>query len=90
MNYEWDGEKRRSNIAKHGLDFEEVEFGFDWEMARYVDDPYPSERRVQAIGYLFNSVVVLVYTMRADTCRLISLRPAEPRERRAYEQTVEY
>lgn len=86
MNYEWDEGKRRSNVAKHGLDFADVEAGFDWDLARFREDGTRDETRGQAIGYLFNAVVVIVYTIRGDACRIISLRSADPRERREYER----
>ncbi|MCR9068087.1 MAG: BrnT family toxin [Rhodobacteraceae bacterium] len=88
MRYEWDEDKRRSNLAKHRLDFADVELGFDWELARFAEDDFRGEQRGQAIGYLFDTVAVVVYTLRGDKCRLISLRPAAPRERRAYEKTI--
>ncbi|MDF0601621.1 BrnT family toxin [Psychromarinibacter sp. C21-152] len=87
MRYEWDADKRRANLDKHGLDFADVERGFDWELALLDEDDARAEQRDQAIGYLFQQVVVLVYTLRGDACRIISLRRADPRERRAYERS---
>lgn len=35
MRFEWDEQKRRSNIGKHGLDFEDVEEVFGGQVLRY-------------------------------------------------------
>ncbi|MBJ6727342.1 BrnT family toxin [Geomesophilobacter sediminis] len=37
MRYEWDENKRRGNVDKHGVDFSAV-YGFDWESALVVVD----------------------------------------------------
>ncbi|MGR3435873.1 MAG: BrnT family toxin [Shimia sp.] len=84
MRYEWDAEKRAANPAKHGLDFADVEERFDWDMAEFRDDHTRDEPRSQAIGHLGYGVVVIVFTMRGDACRIISMRRAMPAERRAY------
>jgi uncharacterized protein (DUF4415 family) len=43
---EWDEEKRRANIQKHGLDFAQAT-NLDWDNATYIEDtrfPYPEPR----------------------------------------------
>lgn len=37
LELEWDDEKRRANIQKHGLDFADVKH-LDWDNATYIED----------------------------------------------------
>lgn len=39
MRFEWDPTKAESNIAKHGITFEEAATVFDDPYARVIDDP---------------------------------------------------
>ncbi len=86
MDYEWDEAKRRANIAKHGVDFPIAET-FVWNTAIDVEDDrknYGESRRV-ALGLVDSRLYVLIYTRRSRVCRIISLRKANDRERRYYE-----
>jgi uncharacterized DUF497 family protein len=86
MQYEWDEDKRIANLARHKVDFADA-VDFDWDTAfETIDDrsDYDEERWV-AIGLIGNKVHVLVYTVRAQKIRLISLRKANKRERNHYE-----
>jgi len=85
--YEWDEDKRAANLARHGVDFEEVR-RFAWETALEVRDdrqPYGEERWI-ALGHVGNRLHVLVFAERRGRVRVISLRKANARERRAYEK----
>ena len=81
-----DATKEATNIAKHGLSLYDAErLAFDtadvWE-----DVSSQNERRFVALGRLRNGpVVVLVFTYRGDKVRAISLRKAEPKERRKWQ-----
>jgi uncharacterized protein len=77
----WDELKRLSNLAKHGLDFADVEAQFDFATA--VVSP-AKVHRFKAIGRFGRKVVVLVFRpLGTDAISLISLREASKRERRA-------
>jgi uncharacterized DUF497 family protein len=86
MNYEWDEGKRAANLAKHGIDFNDAA-DFDWSTAiETVDDRYDyGETRWVALGNLKQRLHVIIYTLRDDSIRIISLRKANPRERQYYE-----
>ncbi len=88
MIYEWDETKRASNIAKHGIDFEEVR-SFDWDTALIREDTRRNygERRWVAIGAMGWTLVVtvVVYTERGEATRIISARLASNTERAFYE-----
>lgn len=84
-NYEWDETKRASNIEKHETDFADA-VNFDWDAAAYQYVQRSGERRTIATGLIGGSPHVVVYTMRGDLRRIISMRRANARERRRYEQ----
>jgi len=86
--YEWDEEKRKANILKHGLDFREVESVFRDPYRLTMEDTNSScgEIRFKTIGMLASKivVVVVVHTERNDVTRIISLRFATKKERSLY------
>ena len=86
MQFEWDREKRLTNLSKHGLDFAEVE-RFDWDRAHITPHLRSNERRFVALGYVDNRLHVLVYVHRGANRRIISFRKANRREERRYAQT---
>jgi uncharacterized DUF497 family protein len=55
-----------------------------------IEDPTASgEKRFVTVGTnIFGSVMVVVWTGRGEDVRLISVRKAEPKERRNYEEGV--
>ena len=84
--YDWDDAKRRANLTKHGVDFAAAA-GFDWDTAVTVEDRRQTygERRLYSLGLIGARLHVLVWTPRAGGARLISLRRANARERRRWE-----
>jgi len=90
MRFDWDEQKRKENIRKHGFDFSDAWKVFDLPMLTEFDDreDYGEERWV-GIGMLEARVVVIVFTERGeDTVRIISLRKALSHERDKYEQAL--
>ena len=86
--YEWDEAKRRSNRAKHRLDFTAIE-AIEWATAVIERSHRNNELRLVDIGYIEARLHVVVYTWRGDNRRIISLRKANPREERNYVQSRE-
>ena len=81
MNYEWDESKRLSNIRKHGIDFVDVPEVFADDAIIFEDTRFDySESRYIVIGILKGRVVVVAYTERKDTIRIISARKATSHE----------
>ena len=90
MRFEWDDEKNKSNILKHGFDFADAWEIFEAPMLTGLDDreDYGEERWI-GVGLLRGHIIVVVFTERdADTIRLISLRKASKHERTKYEQAI--
>ena len=88
MGYEWDPAKARQNLRKHGVDFADAVPVLEDEAALTIRDPFSEqEQRWITLGMdALGRLLVVVYTWRGDRIRLISARPATPRERRQYEE----
>lgn len=88
MDYQWGAAKARSNLRKHGIDFADAVGVFEDEWAfTCKEEEIEGEFRFATLGMDFlGRIVVVVSTYRGDDIRLISARPATPRERKRYEQ----
>ena len=88
MLFEWDENKEKINISKHGLDFSTAALVFrDQNRLEWFDELHSDyEDRYITIGEINGIAVVLmvVYTERGDAIRLISARTATKQERRMY------
>ena len=88
MDYEFDLTKDNGNLEKHGLSLADAE-DFEWETALVHEDTRKqyAEPRFQAAGYIGNRLHVMVFCLRIDAVRVISLRKANPREVKNYAET---
>ena len=88
MIFEWDDRKEQINISKHGIDFSTavLVFGDDNRIEKYDDLHSISEDRYITIGEIngIAVIVVVVYTEREDSIRIISARLATKIEKEAY------
>ncbi len=87
--FAWDRRKARSNLAKHGVSFEEAQTAFLDENARLIDDPDHSEEeeRFVLLGYSIQARCLIVshcYREPAGVIRLISARRAIAQEEEVY------
>ena len=85
MSFEWDEQKRRSNLEKHGLDFLDVSEVFEVPHV-VVPSAYGEEKRFLAIGLFAGRYVTVVYTTRSEAIRVISFRRARHEERQKYQE----
>jgi uncharacterized DUF497 family protein len=90
VEIEFDPDKDRSNRDKHGISLAEAE-KMDLAAAVVVpDERYRyRERRQRAFGLIDGRLYVLVFTMRGDVLRAISLRKANRREVSRYGQSAQ-
>lgn len=91
MIYEWDAEKARGNLRKHGISFEEAATVFLDPLALTFPDPALSsgEEREITIGRSSRHQVVFVsHCQRANRVRIISARKATRGERKQYEESI--
>ena len=87
MSYEWDPNKARSNLKKHGVSFADAVGVFEDENAVTIQDEHEHEDRFITIGKDFLSrILVVVYTFRDIVIRIVSARKATARERKIYEE----
>lgn len=86
MEFEWDENKNRSNQRKHGIDFDDAKQAFNDKKRLIANDNRKDygEERYLTIGSLFNVIIVVVYTLRNQTIRIISARMASKTERDRY------
>lgn len=89
--FEWNEEKNRLNIRKHGIDFNDVPDMFRYPMLALQDERFAyEEARWISIGCINAWVSVVAYTeRRGDVIRVISARRATRREVMRYVETVE-
>lgn len=90
MSADFDPKKDAANVKKHGVSLSEGDGVLNDPLALTVeDDSAEGEQRFVTIGMnVFGVVMVVVHTPRRDGPRIISVRKADPRERRNYEKGV--
>ena len=90
MDIVWDSAKARSNYVRHGVRFSEVEQVFYDPSAFTVEDTSSSreQRFVTLGGDGQGRILVVVYSYRGETLRVISARRASPGEVKSYEEGV--
>jgi uncharacterized DUF497 family protein len=89
VNCQWDREKARANLLKHGVSFADAVTVFSDEAALTIEDDDPDEQRFVTIGIdAFGRLLVVVYPWRGEDIRVISGRKATGRERRHHEGSL--
>ena len=84
--FEWDESKRKLNISKHGIDFQDaVEVFGDPEVLTLRSAGEHDEPRFLAIGRCQGRIIAVIFTVRGETIRVISARAARREERQRYE-----
>jgi uncharacterized protein len=90
--FSWDAAKAASNLAKHGISFEEAATVFaDFDALDWEDTAHSHrEHRSKRLGVSTSGrILLVVYTIRRsadgkETIRVISARQASRKERQAY------
>ena len=87
-DYEWEEEKARANLQKHGVSFEEAMSVFLDEHGLTLQDVADPGRLILIGESRIGGIVLVVFTEVAPSgnLRIISARRATKRERRAYEE----
>lgn len=93
MKFEWDLEKNKRNIRKHGVDFDEAKTVFQDEMAfeLYDEEHSRDEERFIIIGMSSKSRELMVchcYRNGGDITRIFSARRATKSEIKLYERGI--
>ncbi len=93
VHFEWDERKNRSNLDKHGIDFETAQWVFEDPLCvTFVERTEADEERWHGIGSIEGLILlVVVHTYRQagddQIIRIISARQATRQERKLYEAT---
>lgn len=83
--FEWDSRKAAANVRKHGIQFADAVAVMEDQRAITLRDDSAGEERWVTIGMdALARVLIVVYTWRGNTIRIISARPATPNESRQY------
>lgn len=88
MRFKWDPETAASNLAKHGVSFEEAGSVFGDALATTVPDldhSFDEERELTTGLSSQNRLVMVLHTNREEAIRIFGARLARPNERRTYE-----
>ena len=86
LQFEWDEEKEKNNIVKHGIDFKTASHVFlDPNRLEIYDEKHSTaeEDRYITIGFV-KEILTVVYTERTTALRIISARVATKKERMVY------
>ena len=85
LKFEWDDEKAKINVKKHGIYFEDAVLVFFDNNALYYEDDEHSygENRVKVVG-MVEKVLAVIYTERGEVNRIISARFADKHEKEDY------
>ncbi|MBR8829838.1 MAG: hypothetical protein N5P05_001206 [Chroococcopsis gigantea SAG 12.99] len=89
MQFEWNSDKAKLNIEKHGVSFDEAATVFNDPLSVTFPDPDHSfgEARYVIIGLSLSArILVVAHTERGERIRIISAREATRHERRFYER----
>ncbi len=89
MQFEWDKEKAATNLKKHGVSFEKAKTVWDdyFYIDLYDEEHSEEEKRFLIVGESNrNRLLVVSYTERENSVRIINSRELTPKERRDYEQ----
>jgi uncharacterized DUF497 family protein len=89
--FEWDENKAKTNLKKHGVSFEEAQSVFFDENARIIPDPDHSinEDRFIILGISLNVKLLVVchcYRENEKSIRIISARKATKPEAKQYQE----
>ena len=84
-SFEWDSGKSRSNLEKHGIDFETATTLWNDPSALELQALYKDEFRYSVIGKILGTHYTAIITYRHNTIRIISVRISRRVERIEYD-----
>jgi len=90
LNFEWDARKAATNLGKHAVSFHEAVSCFHDPHSITIPDPDHSteeERQILIGESVALRILVVCFTERDETIRIISARRATMREQREHAQT---
>ena len=90
MRITWDPQKAEINFIKHKIRFSDAELAlYDTYAMTLEEQVIEGEQRFVTVGSdALGRIVMVVYSYRADTIRLISAKKATPSQRKQYEKGI--
>lgn len=89
MKFEWDENKRRTNLQRHGIDFADADLVFESLTATTSDNRFDyGETRYLTYGLLRGEIVTVIHTETDDVIRVISFRKATKYEQEEYFKAI--
>lgn len=89
MAITYDPEKRRQTIERRGLDFDDAsELFAGLHYTKPADRDHGEDRQI-SVGVIDSEVIVVVWTPRDGTQRIISMRKADRNERTYYREWLD-
>lgn len=85
-DFDWDENKRRLNVLKHGIDFIDAANALRTGPRLDIESYRNGELRTLSICPDTLKLIAVVFTMRGELCRIISARTARKDEQRKYRQ----
>jgi uncharacterized DUF497 family protein len=86
MDFEWDESKRRRILEERALDFASADLFFDGRPVVHQPTPRGAEDRWKTTAMIEETYFTLVWTWRAETIRIISMRRAHEQEVRKHRE----
>ena len=86
LDFEWDEGKRIKNLEKHKLDFGDAAAIFEHDYIVEAAKTVENEERNIAIGKIDGRIITVIFQIRRNACRIISMRRARKNERAKYSQ----
>jgi len=91
IEFEWDTDKAKLNLRKHGVAFKEAASVFKDSLSITIDDPDHSEEEERFIIIGLSDagrLLIVAHTNRGDRTRIINARELTRSEREAYEEEI--
>ena len=90
MKITCDPKKREKTLKERGLDFMDATIVFKGEIYEFEDTRKNyQEKRIIAVGYLAGRMVLIGYVARGKTKHIFSMRKANEREVKKYQEQFE-
>jgi uncharacterized DUF497 family protein len=86
MDFEWDDRQRRRILEQRALDFASADLFFDGRPAIHQPTPRGMEERWKTTAVIEKAYFTVVWTWRAETIRIISMRRAHEQEIRKHRE----
>lgn len=90
MKITYDPNKRKKTLDERGLDFLDASLVFDGAVFEFEDtrEDY-QEKRIIVVGHLAGRMVIVGYVKRGNTKHIFSMRKANAREIKKYQEQFE-